>query len=52
MSLAQNGKQAISAHLQLMLWLTMHQIMQLSRPHAGLPQTFLRNEFSNFLIQN
>jgi len=34
-----------------MLWLTMHQIMQLSRPHAGLPQTFLGNEINNFLIQ-
>lgn len=34
-----------------MLWLAMQQVMQLSRPHAGLPQTFLRNEISHLLIQ-
>ena len=35
-----------------MLWLAMQQVMQFSRPYAGLPQTFLRNEINNFLIQN
>ena len=35
-----------------MLWLEMQQVMQLSRLYAGLPQTFLRNEINNFLIQN